>query len=127
MADSPASSVRQRKPNATPETDEVPTTVNGSKSEAKVDDEDAYSPWVDVLRVLTFLFLASCGLSYLISNGESWFWGMSNPPKYLQAEWWKGQFVRRHYVVSLARFLSLIRCLLLRRKTKCVPCPGILY
>lgn len=61
--------------------------------ESKVDDEDAYSPYVDVLRVLTFLLLASCALSYLVSSGESWFWGMKNPPKYLQAQWWRSQFV----------------------------------
>ncbi len=47
-----------------------------------------------MLRVLTFLFLASCGLSYLISNGESWFWSMKSPPSYLQVEWWRNKIVR---------------------------------
>lgn len=83
------SSLRQRKPTVAPEKDGVP-----KKAEARIDEEDAYSPWVDILRVLTFLFIASCGLSYLISSGESWFWGMKNPPSYLRADWWKSQFVR---------------------------------
>ncbi|KAI0910209.1 putative heme binding protein [Ustulina deusta] len=58
----------------------------------KVDDEDdEYSPWVDVLRVITFLVFASCALSYLISGGETFTWGMKHPPKYLQADWWKAK------------------------------------
>ncbi|KAK0634353.1 hypothetical protein B0T17DRAFT_513097 [Bombardia bombarda] len=57
----------------------------------RLDDEEAYSPYLDILRVLTFLFFASCGLSYLISSGETFFWGMKNPPTYLQAAWWKSQ------------------------------------
>lgn len=61
----------------------------------KLDDEDAYSPYLDIFRVLTFLFLASCGLSYLVSGGETWSWGMKDPPKYLQTTWWKSQLVRQ--------------------------------
>lgn len=57
------------------------------------DDEDAYSPWLDVLRVISFFIVASCGLSYLISGGETFFWGMTNPPKYLQKQYWVAQFV----------------------------------
>ncbi|KAL2128919.1 hypothetical protein VTI74DRAFT_8480 [Chaetomium olivicolor] len=60
-----------------------------------LDDDDAYSSTalaLDILRVLVFLFLASCGVSYLISNGETFFWGMSHPPKYLKVDWWKKQF-----------------------------------
>ncbi|KAK1754407.1 membrane-associated progesterone-binding protein 4 [Echria macrotheca] len=56
-----------------------------------LDDEDAYSPWIDVLRVITFLFVASCGLSYLISGGESFFWGMKHTPNYLKSTWWKAK------------------------------------
>jgi hypothetical protein len=69
------------------------TDAPEKKPKEQVEVEDAYSPWVDVLRVITFLFVASCGLSYLISGGETWFWGMKNPPNYLQTEWWKAQFV----------------------------------
>lgn len=53
--------------------------------------EDVYSPVLDVFRVLTFLILASCGLSYLISSGESYTWGLKNPPKHLQKDWWTSQ------------------------------------
>lgn len=85
--------VRQRK--VAPE--EQPATVpSKSKSRAKADvdaEEEAYSPWLDILRVLTFLFVASCGLSYMISGGESFFWGMSNKPNYLRVDWWKSQLV----------------------------------
>ncbi|EGO56043.1 hypothetical protein NEUTE1DRAFT_64300 [Neurospora tetrasperma FGSC 2508] len=67
----------------------------GKKKKApkrRIEDEDESNPWLlDILRVISFLFLASCGLSYLISNGESFFWGMSHPPNYLQLEWWKSQ------------------------------------
>ncbi|KAL7798187.1 cytochrome b5 [Trichoderma ceciliae] len=57
----------------------------------KVRDEDAYSPWLDALRVISFLFVASCALSYWISNGESFFWGMRNKPNYMRVDWWKAQ------------------------------------
>jgi hypothetical protein len=107
MADEP--SVRRRKPepkSATPATveteDDEPETPPPPKPKKKspkkrLDDDESYSTaslCLDVLRVLTFLFLASCGVSYLVSNGESFFWGMSNPPKYLRADWWAKQMVR---------------------------------
>ncbi|KAI1330569.1 putative heme binding protein [Xylariaceae sp. FL0255] len=57
----------------------------------KLNEEDDYTPWVDILRVLSFLIFASCGLSYLVSNGESFTWGVKHPPKYLQVDWWKAQ------------------------------------
>ncbi|ORY64355.1 uncharacterized protein BCR38DRAFT_409729 [Pseudomassariella vexata] len=59
--------------------------------QARVDNEDDYSPWVDVLRVITFLIFGSCALSYLISSGESFTWGLRHPPKYLNVDWWKAQ------------------------------------
>ncbi|KAJ6789077.1 hypothetical protein PWT90_00379 [Aphanocladium album] len=55
-------------------------------------DDESGSPRLDILRVLTFLFLASCGLSYVISSGESFFWGMKNKPNYLKPDWWKAKF-----------------------------------
>ncbi|KAI0974749.1 putative heme binding protein [Xylaria arbuscula] len=58
----------------------------------KLDDDDEYSPWVDILRVISFLVFASCALSYLISGGETFTWGMKHPPKYLQTDWWKAKF-----------------------------------
>lgn len=88
MAD-PAPSVRQRKPEPVLE-DEKPRVSKPKKQ--KTEDDDPYTPWVDILRVLTFLFVASCGLSYLISSGETWFWGMKNPPNYLRSAWWKSHF-----------------------------------
>jgi hypothetical protein len=96
MAD-PEPSIRQRKPIAA--STEVDELVEPRKRKEKpplaktLDDEDAYSPYLDIVRVLTFLFLASCGLSYLISGGETWFWGMKNPPRYLQRDWWTAQIV----------------------------------
>ncbi|KAK3370861.1 hypothetical protein B0T24DRAFT_627218 [Lasiosphaeria ovina] len=62
------------------------------RPKAKIEDEDDYTPWLDVLRVITFLFFASCGLSYLISSGETFFWGMKESPNYMKMDWWKSQF-----------------------------------
>lgn len=66
---------------------------NRTPKEKVVEEDDDYSPWVDVLRVISFLIFASCALSYLISGGETFTWGMKHPPKYLQADWWKSKFV----------------------------------
>jgi hypothetical protein len=78
------------------EADETARLLRKNRSpEQKLEDEDdEYSPWVDILRVLSFLVFASCALSYLVSSGESYTWGMKHPPKYLQVDWWKSQFVR---------------------------------
>lgn len=64
------------------------------KLRERLEKEDETTPWVDGLRVLTFLFVASCALSYLISSGESFFWGVQNKPDYLRMDWWKSHFVR---------------------------------
>lgn len=89
MADS---MLRQRKPRHAEEA--YPTESSAeSSAESKLHDEDADTPWLDVLRVLSFLFLASCGLSYWISGGESFFWYMKEKPTYLRADWWKAQMV----------------------------------
>lgn len=76
-------------------TDGPPRTKRSAKGRVDDEDADGYSPWLDVLRVLSFLLLASAGLSYVISGGESYTWGLRHPPKYLQTKWWKAQFVRR--------------------------------
>ncbi|KAH8195958.1 hypothetical protein TruAng_009878 [Truncatella angustata] len=70
---------------------EDPKPKRTAKARVKSEDND-YSPWVDVLRVITFLLLASVALSYLISNGDSFSWGKQRP-KYLRTEWWKEQFL----------------------------------
>ncbi|TEA21012.1 Membrane steroid-binding protein 2 [Colletotrichum sidae] len=71
-----------------------PTKKKSKKSKRSKDDDysDEYSPWVDILRVLSFLALASCALSYLISNGESFFWGFQDKPWYLKVDYWKAKF-----------------------------------
>lgn len=107
MADSDAS-VRRRKPepkSSTPEVVEpeddkpkpqLPKKSKKKSAKSRLEDDESYSTFnlsLDIFRVLTFLFLASCGLSYLISSGETFFWGMSNPPKYLRADWWAKQWV----------------------------------
>ncbi|KAI5862401.1 cytochrome b5 [Durotheca rogersii] len=72
------------------EKDSRPRARRPSARERVADDDD-YSPWVDVLRVLSFLVVASCALSYLVSGGESFTWGMQDPPRYLQLRWWQAQ------------------------------------
>ncbi|KAH8678132.1 hypothetical protein BX600DRAFT_493459 [Xylariales sp. PMI_506] len=98
--------VRQRKATEKPPANEV-EELTSSETESQppaektkikrttkelVKTEDSYSPFVDVFRVLTFLVLASIGLSYIITGGDSFFWGMRHPPKYLRVNWWKEQF-----------------------------------
>lgn len=97
-----ADGVRQRKPQA-----EKPEGKS-SKSRASSKEEVDGSWKLDILRVTSFLLLGSCGLSYLISGGESYFWGMSNKPNYLRVDWWKAQFV-----CSLPTFAKLSRTMLL--------------
>ncbi|KAI0142345.1 cytochrome b5 [Hypoxylon sp. NC0597] len=72
---------------------DTPAPKPKRKQSAKelINEEEAYSPWLDVLRVLSFLIVASCGLSYLISGGESFTWNLRTPPKYMQLDWWKAQ------------------------------------
>lgn len=73
----------------------VPKPTRKPSTKKLVDnDDEGYSPWVDILRVLSFLVFASCGLSYLVSGGESFTWSLRAPPKYMQMDWWKAQFVR---------------------------------
>lgn len=105
MAAEPDSAVRHRKAVA----DTAATSVQdaqasiadgGSKRSSKkgktvdADEVEYGNPWVDVLRVLSFLLFVSCGASYLVSGGESFFWSMKVPPKYLRVETWKGLIVR---------------------------------
>lgn len=109
MADE--ASVRRRKPEPkttkTPEREPVESQDEEIKKDVskkskkksaqdRLDEDESYSSlYLDIFRVLTFLVLASCGLSYLVSYGESFSWGMPASPKYLKVDWWKKQFVRR--------------------------------
>ncbi|KAK8862979.1 cytochrome b5 [Apiospora arundinis] len=69
-----------------------PKPTPKARLETEDEDHDGYTPWLDIVRVITFLLLASAGLSYLISSGESYTWGMKHPPKYMQVNWWKSHF-----------------------------------
>ena len=90
--------MRQRKPvpqQAQPEEVEEPfekakpsRPAKSTKSKVSA-DEDAYSPWLDVVRVASFLFAVFCISSYVISGGESWFWGMKDKPDYVKPSYWK--------------------------------------
>ncbi|KAK7731814.1 hypothetical protein SLS53_008635 [Cytospora paraplurivora] len=111
MADSEADSGARRRipvPEKEPVTlrdGEVKTGKKRSKKSA--DDKVEYgNPWVDALRVLSFLLLLSCGLSYLVSGGESFFWTMKVSPKYLRLQTWKGIFNGPVYLTpeELAQF-----------------------
>lgn len=102
MDDPTTPSLRERKPKRATGDDVTDTgdiseselrRVKTTASSKKAKSEDAYSPVLDVFRVLTFLLFASCGLSYLISGGESYTWGLKNPPKYLQKDWWASHMV----------------------------------
>ncbi|KAF4584371.1 Cytochrome b5 [Ophiocordyceps camponoti-floridani] len=58
-------------------------TVNGEEVGAR---DESSLPWVDGLRVLSFLLVAWYGLSYVVSGGESWTWGVQ--PDFMKTEWW---------------------------------------
>lgn len=117
MADSSEATLRQRKVEKDePVTPEPATTLTppqkkkkSKKSSKQTDDEDDIeyeNRWVDFARVLTLFFFLSCGLSYLISNGESFFWSMKVPPKYLRTEWWKSQWVCNFTLYSVYKIES---------------------
>ncbi|KAK2597978.1 hypothetical protein QQS21_005894 [Conoideocrella luteorostrata] len=82
--------LRQRKA-ASAAGDSKPVKSKSKSKSKRRGGGDDYTPWVDILRVLSFLFVASCGLSYVVSGGESFFWGMKNKPNYLRVDWWKSQ------------------------------------
>lgn len=112
MADD-AANVRQRKRveevdsdgNAIDE-DAPPVTTADKKKKSKKSKKDntytdEYSPYLDILRLLSFFFLASCALSYLQSGGESFFWGQKNKPWYMRPDYWKAKWVRHQPNLSL--------------------------
>lgn len=82
------STVRQRK-HQQAEQSEVQTPVKKKRRVQDEDEEDDYTPWVDILRVISFLLLASFGLSYVTSGGDSWWWGVKNKPDYMTVNYWK--------------------------------------
>lgn len=69
----------------------------GKRRTAAAEADDRYTSYfVDALRVVAVLFLASCLVSYLVSDGETFFWGrMSNPPRWLRKEYWASKTVCR--------------------------------
>lgn len=64
-----------------------------ARPEPDDDDQTSYTPWVDILRVITFIIFASCGLSYVITNGKSFVWGGVSRPDVLRMNWWEEQLV----------------------------------
>ncbi|KKY29589.1 putative cytochrome b5-like heme steroid binding domain-containing protein [Diaporthe ampelina] len=109
MPTEPDSTVRQRKAgaeaadtaaqDAQSSSDEGGMKRTSKKGKRVGTDEIEYgNPWVDVLRVLSFLLFVSCGASYLVSGGESFFWNMKVPPKYLRLDTWKGLFNGPQYI-----------------------------
>ena len=87
FAGTPSEKLRPVKTNSP----DAPKTKSKRKSAG---DVDGYSIWIDALRVLSFLAIASCGLSYVMSGGESWTWGYKNKPQFLRAQYWKLLIVR---------------------------------
>lgn len=64
------------------------------KQDPSDDDGTSYTPWVDILRVITFVIVASCGLSYMITSGKSFVWGGVARPDVLRLNWWQEKLVR---------------------------------
>jgi predicted aminopeptidase len=84
MADS---ELRNRKAKAEKIINEAPKTIDA-------EDDDKYSIYIDILRVLSFLIVASCGLSYVVTGGSSWTWGGVQLPEYARTAYWKEKLVR---------------------------------
>ncbi|KAK4038147.1 hypothetical protein C8A01DRAFT_48204 [Parachaetomium inaequale] len=85
--------------------DETPEQAAPKKSKKKSaqdrldDDNDSSSSYfLDTFRVLTFLVLAYVGLSYLVSSGETYSYGIADPSKYTKLDWWKKQFTGPIYL-----------------------------
>lgn len=83
MADS---ELRQRKAKAEKE-------IAKASTKPDVKDDDKFSFYLDILRVLSFLIVASCGLSYVVTGGGSWTWGGVELPEYARTAYWKEKFV----------------------------------
>ena len=93
----PAETTPEADTEPAPQAETEPKTKKRSKSKKTLeddDDDDEYTPWVDILRVISFIIVASCGLSYLVTSGKSYVWGGVRPPLYLQPGWWREQIVR---------------------------------
>jgi hypothetical protein len=89
-----ADSVDAAVQDAQPSSDDAGRKKRAKKGKKSDTQEVEYGNlWVDVLRVLSFLLFVSCGASYLVSGGESFFWSAKVPPKYLRMETWKGLLV----------------------------------
>lgn len=83
--------MRMRKPVAS---DNQPSGDQGSRPAARAArDENDTSSRLDILRFLILLLVASCGLSYVITGGDSLFWGIKNKPDVLRVDWWKAKTV----------------------------------
>lgn len=95
MAESPE--LRQRKPQAVDD-DETPKTTTSKTTTKRTDDQDddRLTFYLDILRVITFVIVASCGLSYIITGGKSWAWGGVRLPEYMTTEYWDEWMVRTH-------------------------------
>lgn len=99
MAGDSDPSVRQRKPEKG--TENVTSSETPASKGTKTKKVAQESVWVDVARTLTLLFALSCGLSYLVSSGDSFFWSLKVPPKYMRLEWWQSQLVCMQYTQSI--------------------------
>ncbi|KAL1898666.1 hypothetical protein Cpir12675_001773 [Ceratocystis pirilliformis] len=87
--------IRQRKPAVSEkepllQENSIPAKPKSSHQRIRDEDEASASSLVlDIFRVLTFLLLASCGLSYVTSGGKSMFWSTQARPNYLTLNYWK--------------------------------------
>ncbi|RCI14440.1 hypothetical protein L249_6148 [Ophiocordyceps polyrhachis-furcata BCC 54312] len=97
---SSSSELRRRKADNDNQPQEKQPSAKKYQSSSAADADESYSPWLlDGLRVLTFLLVASCGLSYVISGGDSWSWGVTpSRPNYLKPAWWKAKLTGPLYL-----------------------------
>ncbi|KFA63741.1 hypothetical protein S40285_01959 [Stachybotrys chlorohalonatus IBT 40285] len=84
--------LRQRKAEAKQQdSDDGNSAAVKAASKVEEEDKDPYSPWLDILRVITFIFVASWVLSIMFTGGESGYWGIKEKPRYMRLDWWRNQ------------------------------------
>lgn len=70
------SELRQRQPAAASESRRSADTTPQREPQRRTEDEDDHGiSLLDIIRIIVSLILLSCGLSYYMTNTESYLWG----------------------------------------------------
>jgi hypothetical protein len=99
IKDSTMSELRQRQPATSAGSSQNAESAPQRRQERRADAEESHGiSTLDIIRIIATLILASCGLSYYITNSESLLWGYR--------PWFTRWPVVKTYLVSLSLSLS---------------------